>query len=68
MMKKNEAIALFGSVSELAAALGITRHAIYQWGTEIHEPRLSQIQRLADERRKKRRQPQPPTLRPTPRP
>lgn len=31
LMTKQEAIDHFGSVKDLAAALGITREAIYQW-------------------------------------
>lgn len=30
-MTKTDAIELFGGVPKLAEALGITRHAIYQW-------------------------------------
>lgn len=30
-MTKTQAIRIFGSVPELAAAIGITRHAVYQW-------------------------------------
>lgn len=41
-MTKSQAIELFGSVTELAAALGIQRQAVYQWPEELK-------QRTADE-------------------
>lgn len=31
VMKKDEAIAIFGSTRAMADALGVTRQAIYQW-------------------------------------
>ncbi|WP_081579079.1 Cro/CI family transcriptional regulator [Leptospirillum ferriphilum] len=34
-MKKNDAIRAFGSVSELARAIGITPQAISQWPDEL---------------------------------
>ncbi len=34
-MNKSEAIEIFGSVSKLASALGVTRHAIYMWPNEL---------------------------------
>lgn len=34
-MKKDEAIKIFGTVTELAEALGVTRHAIYQWPDDL---------------------------------
>ncbi|QBQ54940.1 Cro/CI family transcriptional regulator [Nitrosococcus wardiae] len=49
-MTKSEAIKMFGSVGELAAALKITRHAIYQWPEKIKEPRASQIKLIALQR------------------
>jgi hypothetical protein len=42
-MKTVKAIKLFGSVKELAEALDITVHAIYQWGDDVPELRVYQI-------------------------
>lgn len=42
-MKKSEAIALFGSVSELAAALSVTRQAIYQWDEALTDERRDRV-------------------------
>jgi predicted transcriptional regulator len=36
-MKKNQAIQIFGSVPNLASAIGVTRHAIYQWPDELSQ-------------------------------
>lgn len=36
-MKKIEAIAMFGSPKDLAAALGVTRQAIYQWPEDLSQ-------------------------------
>jgi hypothetical protein len=41
-MKTEFAISIFGSVAELASALGITDKAVYQWGDEV--PRLRQYE------------------------
>lgn len=41
-MKKSQAVTLFGSVGDLAKALGITPQAIYQWPDDLP-------QRTADE-------------------
>ncbi len=38
-MTKNQAIKLFGTVEQLAAALGVTRHAIYMWPNGKLNPR-----------------------------
>jgi hypothetical protein len=46
-MTKSQAIKFFGGVDNLSSALGITRHAIYQWPEKIKEPRASQITLLA---------------------
>ena len=45
-MKTKDAIKAFGSPKELAAALGITREAIYQWGDTVPELRAYQIREL----------------------
>jgi len=45
-MKTSYAIDLFGSIKNLAAALGITIHAIYQWGDEVPELRVYQLRDL----------------------
>lgn len=42
-MKKHEAIALFGTTRELAAALGITRHAIYQWPDDLPQDQADRV-------------------------
>lgn len=36
-MKKSSAVEAFGTVAALAAALGVTRQAIYQWPDELPE-------------------------------
>ena len=41
-MNKSDAITIFGSAPKLAAALGITRQAVYQWPDNLD-------QRLTDE-------------------
>lgn len=45
-MKTDDAIKAFGTPKELAAALGITREAIYQWGDTVPELRAYQIREL----------------------
>ena len=42
-MKKSEAINIFGSVRELANALGITPQAIYLWDEDLSERRENEI-------------------------
>lgn len=42
-MKKSEAIKIFGSVRELANALGITPQAIYLWDEDLSERRENEI-------------------------
>jgi transcriptional repressor of cell division inhibition gene dicB len=41
-MKTRHVITLFGSVASLAAQLGITDKAIYQWGEDV--PKLRQYE------------------------
>jgi len=45
-MKKNDAIMHFGNIPTLAKALGIDRHAIYQWQEVVPEKRALQLDRL----------------------
>lgn len=42
-MNKASAIELFGSVTDLAVALGITRQAIYQWPDELAQDQQDRI-------------------------
>lgn len=42
-MTKNEAINMFGSVAQLAEALGITRQAIYQWPNQLPKDQADRI-------------------------
>lgn len=43
-MKKTEAVFLFNnSVADLAAALGITRHAIYQWPDKLKQEQVDRV-------------------------
>lgn len=44
IMKTADAIKHFGGIPELAGALGITRHAIYQWGEDVPRSRQYEIQ------------------------
>ncbi|WP_025039775.1 Cro/CI family transcriptional regulator [Nitrosospira briensis] len=48
-MKTTFAISLFGSVAELAAALGITVQAVYLWGDEVPKLRQYEIRELRPE-------------------
>lgn len=43
-MKTAEVIKHFGSVAALAAALGVRRQAIYQWGETVPEGRRYEIE------------------------
>jgi DNA-binding transcriptional regulator YdaS (Cro superfamily) len=45
-MKTDDAIHAFGSIKELAAALGITQPAIYQWGDDVPPLRAYQISEI----------------------
>lgn len=42
-MTKTEAIEIFESVPKLAAALGITRHAIYMWPDELPQATVDRV-------------------------
>lgn len=42
-MGKKEAIKIFGSVKEIADALGITTQAVYDWPDELTERLKNQI-------------------------
>lgn len=43
MMRKEDAIRMFGDVASLAAALGITRQAIYQWPDDLAQDQADRI-------------------------
>jgi DNA-binding transcriptional regulator YdaS (Cro superfamily) len=48
-MDKETAIRLAGSTKALAEILGISRPAIYQWGTSVPKMRVFQLQALRPE-------------------
>lgn len=50
-MKKRDAIAAFGSASELARSLGITRQSVSSWGEEVPPLRVYQINEIIDQRK-----------------
>lgn len=50
-MKKRDAIAIFGSASELARALGIARQSVAKWGDDIPPLRAYQINEIVDQRK-----------------
>lgn len=50
-MKKRDAIAAFGSASDLARTLGITRQSVSSWGEDVPELRAYQIREILDQRR-----------------
>jgi len=45
-MRTQRAVEHFGGIPELARALGITRHAIYQWGSEVPQLRQYQLEKI----------------------
>jgi DNA-binding transcriptional regulator YdaS (Cro superfamily) len=47
-MKKEDAIAYFGSSSELAKKLGIAKQAISQWGEDVPQLRAFEIERITN--------------------
>ena len=47
-MHKQDAIAYFGGIPHLAKALGIGRHAIYQWPDIVPELRARQLAELTE--------------------
>jgi uncharacterized protein involved in tolerance to divalent cations len=53
MMKTADAIAAFGGVHRLAAALKIWPQSIYQWGEYVPELRRYQIEQMLKEREAK---------------
>ena len=53
-MKKEKAIAIFGSVRALADALGITEQAVHQWSDEVPQLRVYQIRELLRTRKTKK--------------
>lgn len=50
IMKKTEAIDIFGSEAKLAQALGLSRSAVNQWGDEVPQLRAYQIRDILAER------------------
>jgi len=42
-MTKNEAINLFGAPKDLADALSITRHAVYQWPDDLPQATIDRV-------------------------
>ncbi len=50
-MKVEEAITEFGNIATLAAALGISVQAVYQWGSDVPPLRAYQIRDLIAARR-----------------
>jgi len=56
-MKTNEAINAFGSIKDLAAALGLSVQAIYQWGETVPQLRAYQIRDLLAARASSQDQP-----------
>ena len=51
-MKKRDAIAVFGSASELARSLGITRQSVSKWSEDVPELRAYQIKEVIDQRKR----------------
>lgn len=51
-MKKRDAIAAFGSASELARSLGITRQSVSKWSEDVPELRAYQIKEVIDQRKR----------------
>lgn len=49
-MTKSDAVKAFGSVANLAEALGITREAIYQWPEQIPRGRAFEIKHILSQR------------------
>ena len=43
IMKKQDAIKLFGETKDLASVLGITRQAIYQWPDYLNQEQIDRI-------------------------
>ena len=56
-MTKDEAKALFGSVTELAKAMGVTRQSFYKWADPLPQSKADQVlgayMRTAEERDRK---------------
>ena len=50
-MKKRDAIAAFGSASELARSLGITRQSVAKWSEDVPPLRVYQINEIIDQRK-----------------
>jgi len=50
-MKTDDAIAAFGSASELARVLGITRQSVSKWSEDVPPLRVYQITEILEQRR-----------------
>jgi DNA-binding transcriptional regulator YdaS (Cro superfamily) len=50
-MKKMDAIAAFGSASELARALGIKRQSVSKWSEDVPLLRAYQIEEILSQRK-----------------
>ena len=50
-MKTEDAVKQFGSVRQLANAIGVTEQAVYKWGENVPELRRYQIEALAKEKK-----------------
>jgi hypothetical protein len=46
-MRKSSAIEAFGSVTEIAKALGVTRQYVYQWPDELEQPLADRVRGAA---------------------
>lgn len=57
-MKKRDAIAVFGSASELARSLGITRQSVSKWSEDVPELRAYQINEILEQRRQEKEEAQ----------
>jgi hypothetical protein len=49
-MKTKDAIETFGSIKEIAAALGLTVQAIYAWGEDVPPLRAYQLREIIAQR------------------
>jgi len=49
-MKTNEAIKTFGSIPEIAKALGISVQAVYRWGDTVPPLRAYQLREILSSR------------------
>jgi len=42
-MTKTQAVEIFGSVPRLATAVGVTRHAVYQWPEQLSQATTDRV-------------------------